>query len=127
MVNALSCLRFSHGKVLKILTVVFLVAVLMVTFASPVLGQQQQGGSVNAYDVGFNNLNMVLNFIVSWVYRLGFVIAFFGALQLILGFMNDDADAKVSGLKVLAAGFMLAGLCLMAQQLFNVGTGLNVQ
>ncbi|HHZ16843.1 MAG TPA: hypothetical protein GX395_04385 [Clostridia bacterium] len=122
MVNALSCLRFSHGKVLKILTVVFLVAVLMVTFASPVLGQQ-----VNAYDVGFNNLNMVLNFIVSWVYRLGFVIAFFGALQLILGFMNDDADAKVSGLKVLAAGFMLAGLCLMAQQLFNVGTGLNVQ
>lgn len=59
---------------------------------------------------GIDKLTTVVDWIAAWAGRIGLVVAFFGALQTVLGFMNDDADSKVRGLKTLAAGFMVWGI-----------------
>lgn len=59
---------------------------------------------------GFTELEMVIKWIAKWSGKIGLAVAFFGALQTALGFMQDDADAKVRGMKVMAAGFMVFGV-----------------
>lgn len=55
-------------------------------------------------------LDDITKYILAWVSRIGIVVAIFGAIQTALGFKNDDADAKVRGLKTLASGLMVSGI-----------------
>lgn len=57
-----------------------------------------------------SKLDNVIKWILAWVSRVGIVIAIFGGIQLALGFKNDDADAKIRGLKTLVSGFMVYGV-----------------
>lgn len=52
-------------------------------------------------------LDRVIKWIATWAGKIGLVIAFFGGIQTALAFKNEDAEAKVRGLKTLAAGFMV--------------------
>lgn len=65
---------------------------------------------VFAADASTEALDNVVNWMATWVGRIGLVVAFFGGIQTSLGFKNDDADAKVRGLKTLASGFMVFGV-----------------
>jgi len=67
---------------------------------------------------GTNKLDTVISWIAAWAGKIGLVIAFFGALQTAMGFMNDDADAKVRGLKTMASGFMVWGVCQVYKTFF---------
>lgn len=60
--------------------------------------------------VGMDKLDAVINVIATWLGRIGLIVAFFGAIQLALGFKNDDADGKVRGMKTLASGFLVFGI-----------------
>lgn len=75
-------------------------------------------GAAGGTPEGFDQLNMVIEWIALWAGRIGLAVAFFGALQTALGFMQDDADAKVRGMKVMAAGFMVYGVTLMYTEFF---------
>lgn len=57
-----------------------------------------------------SKLDDVIKWILAWVARVGIVIAIFGGIQLALGFKNDDADAKIRGLKTAVSGFMVYGI-----------------
>lgn len=64
------------------------------------------------------SFNTVVDFIVTWVQRIGYVIGFIGAVQFGLAFKNDDADGKQRGLMTLASGFIVVAICIAYDQLF---------
>lgn len=55
-------------------------------------------------------IDTVIQWIADWSKKIGLIVAFFGGIQTAMAFKNDDADAKVRGLKTLASGFMVAGV-----------------
>lgn len=59
---------------------------------------------------GMSTFDGVIDVIATWLGRIGLVVAFFGGVQLALGFRNDDADGKVRGMKTMASGFLVFGL-----------------
>lgn len=82
----------------------------MVLFMVLVIGLTATPALAGYTDKGLESLDLIIDWIATWAGRIGLVVAFFGALQTALGFMNDDADSKVRGLKLLAAGFMVWGI-----------------
>ena len=82
----------------------------MVLFMVLVIGLTATPALAGYTDKGLESLDLIIDWIATWAGRIGLVVAFFGALQTALGFMNDDADSKVRGLKLLAAGFMIWGI-----------------
>lgn len=114
-----------HGM-RKMWRVLFVVIAMITMICCPVLAtdppavDDDGGGSDldNAFMTGQQRIDIVIQWIVGWVAKIGLVVAFFGGIQVALGFMNDDADAKVTGMKTLAAGFMVYGLCAAANTLF---------
>lgn len=92
------------GKTKNVLKTVGMVAFILSMYINPVF----------ATDAGVAEFNQVVLFIAGWVNKLGMVVAFFGAIQLALGFKNDDADAKVRGLKTLISGFLVFAISLEA-------------
>lgn len=82
--------------------------------AAPVIqqlgnGQQQSSGSGSGTaDTAYQN---VMNFIVTWIRRLGAAVALFGGIMLALGFKDNDADSKEKGIKTMIAGFVVWAIC----------------
>lgn len=66
--------------------------------------------AATASPAGMDSFDKVIDVIATWLGRIGLVVAFFGGIQLALGFKNDDADGKVRGMKTLASGFLVYGL-----------------
>ena len=79
--------------------------------------QQQQGGMSN--DTADSAYQNVVEFIIKWLKRAGFLLGFFGAAMLLMAMKNDDADGKQRGLLTMIAGFGLAALCIAAG-MFNL-------
>lgn len=63
-----------------------------------------------ASDAGMDSFDNIIDVIARWLGRIGLVVAFFGAVQLALGFKQDDADGKIRGMKTLASGFLVFGI-----------------
>lgn len=114
-----------HGM-RKMWRVLFVVIAMITMICCPVLAtdppavdDEDGGGDLdNAVMMGHQRIDIVIQWIVGWVAKIGLVVAFFGGVQVALGFMNDDADAKVTGMKTLAAGFMVYGICAASTTLF---------
>ena len=68
---------------------------------------------------GVETFNTVVEFIVDWVARIGFVIGFIGAVQFAMGFKDDSADGKTRGLMCLASGFIVFAVA-KAYDMFTV-------
>ena len=114
-----------HGM-RKMWRVLFVVIAMITMICCPVLAtdppavdEDEGGGDLGtAITLGHQRIDVVIQWIVGWVAKIGLVVAFFGGVQVALGFMNDDADAKVTGMKTLAAGFMVYGICAASTTLF---------
>ncbi len=89
--------KFNWSVVIK--TVSFVVALTFVATSAYAAGE-----------AGMDSFDKVIGVLAKWAGRVGLVVAFFGGIQTALGFKNDDADAKVRGMKTLAAGFMVFGI-----------------
>lgn len=78
------------------------------------------GTGITAYavDNDATSFNNVVSFIVTWIQRIGYVLAFIGAVQFGFALKNDDADAKQRGLMTLASGFVVIAICVAYDQLF---------
>ena len=77
--------------------------------------QQQGGGDAGTgagADAGDDVWNSVINTFVKWIKRLGFLVAFIGAVMFALGIKDSDADSKQRGVMTMVAGFLVAGLCI---------------
>jgi hypothetical protein len=69
--------------------------------------------SINAYAetvVDTSPLDNIVDWMAVWAGKVGLVIAFFGGIQTALSFKNDDAEAKVRGIKTLTSGVMVFGI-----------------
>ncbi|MGI6588785.1 MAG: hypothetical protein ACOX2N_08475 [Peptococcia bacterium] len=95
----------------KVMSVFFAVLFMVILMSAPAFAVNSPAGT--------DKLDTVVDWLAEWAGRIGLVVAFFGALQTVLGFMNDDADSKVRGLKTLAAGFMVWGISESVDLLFR--------
>lgn len=59
---------------------------------------------------GTDSMDALISYICKWAVKIGLVVALLGGFQIGMSIKNDDSDAKVRGLKTLAAGFMVAGI-----------------
>lgn len=55
-------------------------------------------------------LDPFVDFIATWVQRIGLVVAFVGGITWCFGFINNQMDTKSNGLMIIAGGFMLTAL-----------------
>lgn len=69
--------------------------------------------TTNAYcaTADTSSIDNIIKWIATWISRVGVGVAFFGGVQLVLGFKQEDPNAKTAGLKTLASGFMLVAIC----------------
>jgi dihydrodipicolinate synthase/N-acetylneuraminate lyase len=59
---------------------------------------------------GTEMLDNLFKWLCFWVGRIGMIVAFFGAMQIALGFYRNDPDGKVMGVKTLASGIMVLSI-----------------
>lgn len=71
-------------------------------------GNSSASGSSTA-DTAYTN---VINFFITWIRRIGAMIAFVGAVIFGLAIKNNDADQKQNGLLTMVAGFVVFAICL---------------
>ena len=60
-----------------------------------------------------------IEFFITWIRRVGMMVAFVGAIMFALAIKNDDAERKQAGLITMIAGFVVAALCA-ASSMFNL-------
>ena len=102
-----------NKKFAKIFTVLFTIAVVtsltaLTAFAAGGAG----GGSEAAY-------KSTITFFITWIRRIGMMVAFVGAIMFALAIKNNDAEQKQAGLITMIAGFIVAALCA-ASDMFNL-------
>lgn len=104
--NKLHITKLASFWVLSIMSICMLAGSCLTAFADGV-----------ANDAG--SFDTVVDFIVTWVQRIGGVIGFIGAIQFGMAFKNDDADGKTRGLMTLASGFIVIAICIAYSTLFK--------
>jgi hypothetical protein len=60
-----------------------------------------------------------INFFITWIRRIGMMVAFVGAIMFALANKNEDAERKTAGLITMVAGFIVAALCA-ASSMFDL-------
>ncbi len=104
-------------KVAKLFVSLAAAAIMMTVFtviASAAGGGQPQGGT--GADAAYQS---TINFFITWIRRVGWMVAFVGAIMFALAIKNHDAEQKQAGLLTMVAGFVVAALCL-ASDIFNL-------
>ena len=77
--------------------------------------QQQQGGNNNggtADSTGDAVWSDIIATFVKWIQRLGYLVAFIGAIMFALAIKNNDAEAKQNGILTMVAGFIAVAVCV---------------
>lgn len=71
-------------------------------------GNASSSGS-NKADAAYTR---VINFFITWIRRIGAMVALVGAIMFGLAIKNNDADQKQNGLLTMVAGFVVFAICL---------------
>ena len=105
-----------NRKFAKLFAVLFTAAVMMslcaVTAFAAAGGAGGGGGSEAAYQ-------STITFFITWIRRIGMMVAFVGAIMFALAIKNNDAEQKQAGLITMIAGFIVAALCA-ASSMFDL-------
>ncbi|WP_295068651.1 hypothetical protein [Ruminococcus sp.] len=78
---------------------------------NPQGGGQPQGGSKSgssSADAAYEN---TMDFIITWIRRVGAAIALFGGFMLALGLKNNEPEPKERGIMAMVAGFVVWAIC----------------
>ena len=102
-----------NKKFAKIFTVLFTIAVVTSLTALTAFAAGG-GGSEAAYQ-------STIEFFITWIRRIGMMVAFVGAIMFALAIKNNDAEQKQAGLITMIAGFIVAALCA-ASNMFDLFT-----
>lgn len=74
--------------------------------------QQQQGNNQGGADAtGDSVWSDIISTFVKWIKRLGFLVAFVGAIMFALSVKNNDAENKQNGILTMIAGFLAVAIC----------------
>ena len=68
-------------------------------------------GSGSGSDEADASFSKVVNFFITWIRRIGALVAFIGAVMFGLAIKNNDAEQKQSGLLTMIAGFVVVAIC----------------
>ena len=101
-----------NAKFAKVFTVLFTIAVMTSLCAVTAFATGGAGGSEAAYQ-------STITFFITWIRRIGMMVAFVGAIMFALAIKNNDAEQKQAGLITMIAGFIVAALCA-ASSLFDL-------
>jgi hypothetical protein len=103
-----------NKKFVKVFTVLFTIAVVtsLTALTAFAAGGGGGGGSEAAYQ-------STIEFFITWIRRIGMMVAFVGAIMFALAIKNNDAEQKQAGLITMIAGFIVAALCA-ASDMFNL-------
>lgn len=71
-------------------------------------------GSGSGSTTADSSYKSVINFFITWIRRIGAMVAFIGAIMFGLAIKNNDADQKQNGLLTMVAGFVAFAICLAA-------------
>jgi len=100
-----------NKKFAKIFTVLFTIAV-VTSLCAVTAFAAGGGGSEAAYQ-------STITFFITWIRRIGMMVAFVGAIMFALAIKNNDAEQKQAGLITMIAGFIVAALCA-ASSMFDL-------
>ena len=107
-----------RAKLSKFITIAISAALavsLMTVTAFAAGGAGGAGGGTGA-DAAYQS---TINFFITWIRSVGWMIAFVGGIMFALAIKNHDAEQKQAGLLTMVAGFVVAALCL-ASDMFNL-------
>lgn len=54
--------------------------------------------------------NSVMDFLITWIPRIGGVLMFIGAIEFAIAYKNEDANSKTNAVRLLAAGAMVIAI-----------------
>ena len=97
----------------RILTALFSAAV---TFAVCTVTAFAEEGGAAASEAVYQS---TVGFFITWIRRIGMMVAFIGAIMFALAIKNNDSEQKLNGLITMVAGFVVAALCA-ASGMFNL-------
>lgn len=111
--GVVSLLERVQGKAKEIFT--WLYAVMFVNVLMPInaYASYTDATSKNAW-------NTVMNFILTWVPRIGLVVLFVGAIEFALAFKSEDAEGKTKGLRTVIAGAMVVAIPVALKSLIVI-------
>ena len=69
-----------------------------------------------------STIDAFVDFVVSWMVKIGGVVALVGGIMFALAFQREDSEGKTRGLQTIMAGLMAAAIALASKTLFGVGT-----
>ena len=69
---------------------------------------EQPAGSSYDAEQGFSS---IVDFFVTWIQKVGGLVALVGGIMFCLAIKNNDAEQKQSGLLTLVAGFAVIAIC----------------
>ena len=80
------------------------------TFIVAAAGGAAGGGSGSGSTSADTSYTSVVNFFVTWIRRIGALVAFVGAVMFGLAIKNNDAEQKQQGLLTMVAGFVVVAV-----------------
>ena len=100
-------------KFTKILTVITVMTFMLAMFTMVASAAAPAGGGAEA------TYQTVINFFITWLTRIGMLVALVGAIMFALAIKSNDAEQKQAGLLTMVAGFVVAAVC-GAAGMFNL-------
>ncbi|MDD4666318.1 MAG: hypothetical protein PHC81_07270 [Clostridia bacterium] len=94
-------MKIMKRRAMMIFMVVLCLVILLGITAAPVFAGGNQGQA---------KINTAIGLMAGWIAKIGLVVAFFGGIETVLAFASDNAEARIKGLKIMAAGFILYGI-----------------
>lgn len=65
--------------------------------------------------------NAVMDFLITWIPRLGAVLLFIGGLEFAIAYKNEDANSKTNAVRLMVSGAMVIALPVALKSLLRIG------
>lgn len=105
-----------RNKAAKLFVTLSTVAIMIAACTIVASAAGGAGGGSTGAEAAYQS---TINFFITWIRRVGMMVAFVGAIMFGLSIKNDDAERKQAGLITMIAGFVVAALCA-ASSMFNL-------
>ena len=105
-------------KIKKVLAVIAVMAVMFTLFTVTASAAGENPGAGGGAEATYKT---VINFFITWLTRIGMLVALVGAIMFALAIKSNDAEQKQAGMLTMVAGFVVAAVC-GAANMFNLFT-----